>query len=58
MSEHDKNYAAYAIDEQGGGLRQMEFIRGLVREFALGNEIVQMRTNPDTRNKVYIKNIL
>ena len=48
VSEADKKYNEFQIDEQGGGVEALNQVRKKLINFTVGNEILQTRTNPDT----------
>jgi len=54
----DKNWEQFQIDEQGGGSAHLAAIKKKFVEFNVGNSILQQRTNPDSKFKVYMRNML
>ena len=57
-SDVNKNYEDFAIDEQGGGVDALKKLKKSYMNFGLANDILQQRTNPDAKFKIYLKNAL
>jgi len=57
-SDTDKSYGDYAINEQGGGTDALKRLRKSYMNFTTANDVLQQRTNPDSKFKVYLKKAL
>lgn len=57
-SDDNKSYDDFAINEQGGGIDALKKLKKSYMNFTIANEILQNRTNPDGKFRVFLKNVL
>ena len=57
-SDDNKNYDDFAINEQSGGTDAIKKLRKSYMSFTIANEILQQRTNPDGKFRIFIKGVL
>lgn len=55
-SEDTKNYEEYVIDELGGGRDALNKLRKSYMNFTIANDVLQARTNPNSKFRVFLKN--